>query len=61
MQLTPTPDTRYHPADRCALCDAERKSEPMSVALIETTGALGWRCDDICACVRRLSEKRRAA
>ena len=50
---TPTPDTRYHPADRCALCDAERKAEPMTVAPIKSTYTLGWRCDDICGCERR--------
>ena len=47
------PDTRYHPADRCTFCDAERKSEAMSLVPIKTTGALGLRCDDMSACVRR--------
>ena len=50
------PDTRYHPADRCTFCDAERKAEAMTLVPIKTTGTLGCRCDDICGCVRRLQD-----
>jgi len=54
------PAGELHPQDRCARCGDTRSPKHRTVLI--DTNAIGYLCDDNCACVRRrTAQKNRAA